>query len=94
MTTARPGGHDVLGRGDPVDDRHLHVEDGQPRLVLNDQGDGLLAVGGLATTSKPSSSSISFRSSRIRASSSAMTTRSLPAGPLPRLRHVQEGSGG
>ncbi len=38
---------DALGRGDPVQPRHLHVEDDQVGPVLLGQCDGSLAVGGL-----------------------------------------------
>lgn len=39
---------DLLGGGDPVQDRHLHIEDHQIRPVLPGQLDGLLTVTGLA----------------------------------------------
>lgn len=35
---------DLLGGGDPVEDRHLHVQDDEVRLVLPGQLDGLLPV--------------------------------------------------
>ena len=44
---------DPLGRGDPVQHRHLHVEDHQVRPVLPGQLDGRLPVPGLADDGVP-----------------------------------------
>jgi hypothetical protein len=41
-------GGDPLGRRDPVQDRHLHVQDDKIRTEALGEGDGALAVGGLA----------------------------------------------
>ena len=68
----------------PSSTRHLDVQDDQVGTELGDQCDGRLAVAGLATTSYPSSSSISRRSSRISVSSSAITTRRLASTTVPR----------
>lgn len=44
---------DLLGGGDPVEDRHLHIEDDQVRLVLPGQLDRLLPVSGLTDDRVP-----------------------------------------
>ena len=76
MTTGaiRCGG-DPLRGGDAVELGHLDVEHDQVGTELLGELDGRSPSPACPTTSYPSSASISARSRRIRASSSAMTTR-------------------
>ena len=69
----------ALGGGDAVEDGHLHVEDHQvgPQLARPARPPSAPSPA-WPTTSYPSSPSISARSIRIRASSSAITTRRTP----------------